>query len=157
MEDNSDDCIASNSEEEVEEGDDGDDEYAPDDVESEDDDDDDDEESYAEEFSTSEVEEEDEEEEEKEEEEDEDLLGPWGEKHPEIGKEIRSNSRVKFSSSETKYIQRWMSSNPTLGARTFYNYILSCPQARKIFHFHHVEFPERIDSKFKDMKKLLMK
>jgi hypothetical protein len=156
MEDNSDDCIAANSEEEVEEGDDGDDEYAPDDVESEDDDDDD-EESYAEEFSTSEVEEEEEEEEEKEEEEDEDLLGPWGEKHPEIGKEIRSNSRVKFSSSETKYIQRWMSSNPTLGARTFYNYILSCPHARKIFHFHHVEFPERIDSKFKDMKKLLMK
>lgn len=145
VDDNVDIGVFEDSEEEVN-GDDGDDEYAPeeDDFELEDDDDeDDDEEAFVDE-STSEKEE-------------EDPLGPWGEKHPEIDKEIHSNSRVKFSSSENKYILKWMIRNPTLGARALYNCIQSCPHARKVFHFHHVEYPERIDSKFKDMRKALMK
>jgi hypothetical protein len=131
-------------EEEEEEslGDDrGDDQYVPEEEE-EDDEEEDEEEDYAEEGESLLS-------------EDEDPLGPWGEHHPEVRTDINSNSRVKYSPAETKYIEHWIRNNPTFGARALYSFILTCPRARKIFHAHHVELPDRIDWKFKDMKKRL--
>jgi hypothetical protein len=82
-----------------------------------------------------------------------DDLGVWGEQHPQFSKKLKSNSRVIFSTAETDYILRFMRSNPKAGARACLQHVKHCPQARKIFHYHHVQFPGRIDSKFKDMKK----
>ena len=82
-----------------------------------------------------------------------DDLGVWGEQHPQFSKKLKSNSRVKFSTAETAYILSFMRSNPKAGARACLQYVKLCPKARKIFHYHHVQYPGRMDSKFKDMKK----
>jgi hypothetical protein len=93
---------------------------------------------------------------EEEEEEEEDHFGPWGTDHPEYHRELYANSRVKFSKAETRYIRKWMKKNSTLGARCLFKYIRKCPTARSIFHYHHVQIPDRIDWKFKVIKKAML-
>lgn len=82
-----------------------------------------------------------------------DEFGVWGEKHPQFGKKMHCNSRVFFSSDETDYIISFMRQDPSAGARACLHQIRNCPRARKIFHFHHVQYPGRIDSKFKELKR----
>ena len=119
----------------------------------------------------SDAEEEDEDEDEEEdEEEDEDLesdeedesddgsmspSGPWGSEHPEIGKVMRPKSRVFFSDAENEYIKNFIQSTPTLGACDLYLQIKNCSYARAIFHPHHIEIKERIDSKYKEVRNKL--
>ena len=59
---------------------------------------------------------------------------------------------IFFSQAETEYITNFIVDYPSLGAAELYRSILKCPYARVIFHPHHIEIKERIDSKFKQVR-----
>jgi hypothetical protein len=79
-------------------------------------------------------------------------LGAWGSAHPDKRVCVEgSNIRVKWTSQEKDWIEKWLGENWDSPVRCLYNAIHCDKFARSIFHAHHVDI-DKVDYMFKQLK-----
>ena len=63
----------------------------------------------------------------------------WGICHPDKRGGLDQDMRVKWSDAEVQYVRHWLNLNAGSLVRVLYDDIHKCPEARKLFHPHHIE------------------